>query len=74
MDLSTMHRAREIARKSQRSLMSELVEITGREPRDLVHALAGPFGIQVVETADMLGCSPAFDLLPLPKAPLCAAA
>jgi len=48
--------------------MSELVEITGREPRNLVHALAGHFGMQVVETADMLGCSPAFDLLPLPKA------
>ena len=68
IDVSTLHRARESARKSQRSLMSELAEATGREPRDLVHALAGPFGLRVVETADMLGCSPAFDLLPLPKA------
>lgn len=68
IDVSTLQRARQTARKSQRSLISELVEATRREPRDLVHALAGPFGLQVVETADMLGFSPAFDLVPLPKA------
>jgi general secretion pathway protein E len=68
LDVATMHRARVLALASQRSVVSELVELTGAEPRELVQALARPLDMEVVETAAMLTGRPAFDLLTLPKA------
>lgn len=56
------------ARASKRSVMAELQELTELEPRQLVLAVAGSFGLSTMETAEMLDLSPAFDLLPLPKA------
>jgi general secretion pathway protein E len=51
-----------------RTLVDELERETGFEPREIVRALAAPFGMAVAETADMLAFSPAFDLLPLAQA------
>jgi general secretion pathway protein E len=48
--------------------VAELEAITGLEPRQLVQALAEPFDLTVMETAEMLSQSPAFDLLPLAQA------
>ncbi len=48
--------------------MAELEAASGLEPRQIVRALAQPFGLSVMETAEMLSQSPAFDLLPLAHA------
>jgi general secretion pathway protein E len=48
--------------------VAELEAMSGLEPRRIVQALAEPFGLAVMETADMFGQSPAFDLLPLAQA------
>ncbi|MEW6023490.1 MAG: GspE/PulE family protein [Pseudomonadota bacterium] len=61
-------RARTQSRQSQRSLVAELEALSGLEPRQLVSALAEPFGLSVMETAEMLSQEPAFDLLPLAQA------
>ncbi len=58
-------RARAQAQASQRPLLAELEALSGLEPRALVQALGQPFGLTVMETAEMLGQAPAFDLLPL---------
>jgi len=68
LDNALLQRARTLAQQSQRSLLTELEALTGTEQRQLVRSLAQPFGLAVVETADMLALSPAFDLLPLSKA------
>jgi general secretion pathway protein E len=57
--------ARRRALAAGRGLVAELQEISGGEPRALLRALAGHFGLPVVETSDMLAAVPAFDLLPL---------
>ncbi|HBI71069.1 MAG TPA: general secretion pathway protein GspE [Massilia sp.] len=61
-------RARSQSRLSHRSPVAELEAISGLEPRQLVSALAEPFGLTVMETAEMLIQEPAFDLLPLAQA------
>ncbi|MDN4059308.1 GspE/PulE family protein [Massilia sp. YIM B02769] len=61
-------RARTQSRQSHRSLVAELEALSGLEPRQLVSALAEPFGLSVMETAEMLSQEPAFDLLPLAQA------
>jgi general secretion pathway protein E len=68
LDAALLQRARKQAQLSQRTMISELERLTGAGPRDLVLALAGEFGLQVVETAQMLALAPAFDRLPLSKA------
>jgi general secretion pathway protein E len=68
LDLAAVHRAREAAQRAQHALMTTLVDQTRCEPRELVRALARLFDLPVVETADMLACSAAFDLVSLPKA------
>ena len=65
-----LQRARILALQSNRNLVTELEVITNIDPRQLVREIASPFGLQVMETADMLLHSPAFDLLPLSKAML----
>lgn len=45
--------------------MAELEAASGLEPRQIVQALGQPFGLSVMETAEMLSQAPAFDLLPL---------
>lgn len=68
IDPALIERARASSRHTQRSVVTELHAISGMEPRQLVQALAEPFGLAVVETAEMFGLSPAFDLLPLAQA------
>ncbi|MFL6707822.1 MAG: GspE/PulE family protein [Massilia sp.] len=67
-DPALLARARATAAASGRSLVDELESETGAEPRQIVRALAAPFGLSVAETADMLAFAPAFDLLPLAQA------
>jgi general secretion pathway protein E len=68
LDHAILQQARSLARLSQRSLIAELEALTHADPRTLVQAIAAPFGLTVVGTADMLEQAPAFDLLPLSKA------
>ena len=67
-DLRTLHAARALADKSDRNLMSALVELTRAEPRALVHAMAARLDLLVIETAGMLACVPVFESVPLHKA------
>jgi general secretion pathway protein E len=64
-DAALLARARAQSRQSQRSLVEELQALSGQEPRQIVRRLAGPFGLTVMETVEMFGQQPAFDLLPL---------
>lgn len=68
LDAAMLARARSQSRLSHRSPVAELEAISGLEPRQLVSALAEPFGLTVMETAEMLIQEPAFDLLPLAQA------
>ncbi len=68
LDAAMLARARAQSRQSHRSLVAELEALSGLEPRQLVGALAEPFGLTVMETAEMLSQEPAFDLLPLAQA------
>jgi general secretion pathway protein E len=64
-DPALLARARSQSRQSQRSLVEELEALSGQEPRQIVRQLAEPFGLTVMETLEMFGQKPAFDLLPL---------
>ncbi|MDP3670125.1 MAG: GspE/PulE family protein [Telluria sp.] len=68
IDAALLARARAAREQSQRSLMAELEALCGADPRQLVQALAAPFELSVMETAEMLSLAPAFDLLPLAQA------
>ncbi|WP_426322343.1 GspE/PulE family protein [Pseudoduganella sp. R-43] len=68
LDATLLSKARAQSALSKRSLVEELEELSGIEPRMAVRALAQPFGLAVLETADMLAFAPAFDLLPLSQA------
>ena len=61
-------RARAQARLSEQSVYAELEALSGLEPRAFVQALARFLRFDIVETADMLGWTPAHDLLPLARA------
>ena len=65
IDSALLARARQQSRQSQRALVAELEALSGLEPRQVVAALAEPFGLSVMETGEMLSQEPAFDLLPL---------
>jgi general secretion pathway protein E len=67
-DSALLARARAQSRASQRPLVAELEAISGLDPRQIVQSLAQPFGLTVMETAEMLSQAPAFDLLPLAHA------
>jgi general secretion pathway protein E len=68
IDAALLARARAQSLHSQRPLMAELEAISGLEARQIVRHLAAPFGLSVMETAEMFGQTPAFDLLPLAQA------
>ena len=68
IESALLARARVQSAATRRSLVAELETATGLEPREIVRALAEPFGLDVMETAEMLGMAPAFDLLPLAQA------
>ena len=68
IDSAMLARARVQSVATRRSLVAELEAATGLEAREIVRALAEPFGLNVMETAEMLSMVPAFDLLPLAQA------
>jgi general secretion pathway protein E len=68
LDAAMLAKARGQRALSKRTLVEELEALTGSEARLLVRALAQPFGLAVLETAEMLAFTPAFDLLPLSQA------
>jgi len=68
LDNALLQSARVAAGAAQRTLIAELAERTGHEERALVRALAGRCGMDVMETAEMLACESAFELLPLSRA------
>ncbi|MTW10726.1 type II/IV secretion system protein [Pseudoduganella eburnea] len=68
LEASVLAKARAQCVHSKRSLVEELEALSGIEPRLAVRALAQPFGLAVLETADMLAFEPAFDLMPLSQA------
>ncbi|QYF95871.1 GspE/PulE family protein [Massilia sp. PAMC28688] len=68
IDAALLARARAQSLHSQRPLMAELEAISGLDARQIVRDLAQPFGLSVMETAEMFGQAPAFDLLPLAQA------
>jgi general secretion pathway protein E len=67
-DPELLARARAQSRQSQRSLVEELQALLGLDARQIVRHLAEPFGLTVMETLEMFGQQPAFDLLPLAHA------
>jgi general secretion pathway protein E len=67
-DAAVLARARAQSRQSQRSLVEELHALSGLDARQIVRQLAEPFGLTVMETVEMFGQQPAFDLLPLAQA------
>ena len=68
IDAALLARARSQSLASQRTLVAELEAISGLDARLIVGELARPFGLTVMETAEMLSQLPAFDLLPLAHA------
>lgn len=68
LDPAVLARARAQSRASRRSLVEELQGVSGLEARQIVLQLAEPFGLSVMETPEMFGQQPAFDLLPLAQA------
>lgn len=67
-DPALLARARAASDLAGVGLVDQLQADTGFEAREIVRALAAPFGMAVAETADMLAFAPAFDLLPLAQA------
>jgi general secretion pathway protein E len=67
-DPELLARARAQSRQSRRSLVEELQALSGLDARQIVRHLAEPFGLTVMETLEMFGQQPAFDLLPLAHA------
>jgi len=68
LDAAMLARARMQSRQSRRALVEELQGLSGLEPRAIVRLLAEPFGLATMETPEMFGQQPAFDLLPLAQA------
>ena len=68
IEASMLTRARAQAALSKRSVITELEELSGIEPRELVQTIAVLFNLPVTQTSDMLALKPAFNLLPLSKA------
>jgi general secretion pathway protein E len=68
LDAALLARARAQSRQSRRSLVEELQGLSGLEPREIVRLLAEPFDLATMETPEMFGQQPAFDLLPLAQA------
>jgi general secretion pathway protein E len=64
----TFCRARVLAQRSGRSVMTELSDITCLEERHLLRVVASRFFYHIIETAEMLDMQPAFNVLPLARA------
>ena len=63
-----IQKAQAAAKRSGRSVLSELEDIVKLDARQVVQSVAGLLGWRVIETYEMFKLAPAFDLLPLSKA------
>jgi general secretion pathway protein E len=63
-----IHEAHRRAREADQSVVAALDEMFGEDPRGMVRQLAALLGMKGVEPLELLGWTPAFDLLPLTKA------
>jgi len=68
IDATALQKAHTLAMQNQRPLLQELEVLTGKDRRQLLHAIARLFDMTVLETADMHNAIPAFNLLPLSQA------
>ena len=68
IDSAVLQRAHKQARLAQHSLLEQLEQITGQSQRQIIQAVATPFGMRVMSTADMMTLPAAFELLQLSKA------
>ncbi|MEN9867657.1 MAG: hypothetical protein RL748_3247 [Pseudomonadota bacterium] len=68
VEIAVLQQARSQALQFKRPVMTELEQLTGLPPRQLLQALGQPFGLTLISTAEMLELHPAFHLLPLSKA------
>jgi general secretion pathway protein E len=68
IDAAMLAQARALSLQTRRSPVEELQALSGLDARQVVRALALPFGLGVLETVQMLAFTPAFDLLPLSQA------
>jgi general secretion pathway protein E len=64
----TLDQALKISANTGRSVMEELEQLTGMEPRVLLRTMATLFNMPIIEMSEMLQLQPAFDCLPLSKA------
>ncbi|MFZ6646014.1 GspE/PulE family protein [Undibacterium sp. TJN25] len=67
IDPTALQQARARAVVSQQSIVAELQTSIDEDPRQLIHLLAEPFGLPVLEMSEMMGMTPAFNLMPLSK-------
>jgi len=67
-DRAQLMQARAQAAAAGHALVEQLHAMSGADPRLILQALAAPFGMAVMETAEMLDYQPAFDRLPLAQA------
>lgn len=65
IDQAHLRRVRNLARESGRSVLDELEHLNQGSSEALVQQLAQMFGMTAINLADLLGMTPAFDLLPL---------
>ncbi len=68
IDASLVARARDVQRDTGQDLVSALHSLAGGNLHDLVHALGAQLGLPVMNVADMLAATPAFDAVPLSQA------
>lgn len=68
IDEALLQQTHDAAKRSRRTVIEELVNATGADARGLMQSVGMLLQIPVIETAQMLGMDPAFDLIPLVKA------
>ena len=68
IDAAMVAHARRLGSQSGKSIVAELESLTAAGAHDFVRMLAAPFGLGVLETAQMLALTPVSDVLPLAEA------
>ena len=68
IDATMVGHARQLGSRSGKSLVAELETLSAASPHDFVRLLAAPFGMGVLDTAQMLALTPVSDVLPLSEA------
>jgi len=65
LDSKIIQQARTLADKSKNSLLVEIETVTSWDARQVVKIVSQTFGLQVIETSDMLSMNADWELLPL---------